>query len=167
MATTKQKQTPAEKPAESNGNEQGERTERKPVSMANRAIIEGNLGAAPIVAQVPLKSGGTRKKVTFSICSTRAFKVKAPGGAEETREDKNWVTVVTWGPLANTCEQYLAQGRRVIVDGRLEQRSYQAEDETRSRSVIEITAQQVFFRGQRPGSDQVEGEPAPDEVASE
>jgi len=47
---------------------------------------------------------------SFSVASTRRW-----SGGEETI----WFRVSTWRSLAETCAQYLAKGRKVLVEGRL------------------------------------------------
>ncbi len=54
--------------------------------------------------------------------------------------------VVVWGQQGENCARYLAKGRQVAVDGRLEQRSWDAQDGTK-RSKVEIIGENVVFVG--------------------
>ena len=52
--------------------------------------------------------------------------------------------MVTWNRLAETCNQFLAKGRRAYVEGRLRTRTWETQDGQR-RSRIEIVANRVLF----------------------
>ena len=72
-----------------------------------------------------------------------------------------------WGKLAETCGQYLTKGRQVLVEGRLQTRSYEHRA-GHKHPVTEIIAQQVEFLGGRPDHGQPEegaSSPPPDEQA--
>ncbi len=60
------------------------------------------------------------------------------------QDSVSFFTVVVWNKAAETAAQYLNKGKQVAVDGRLEQRSWTAQDGTR-RSVVEIVAERVEF----------------------
>ncbi|MGL4677560.1 MAG: single-stranded DNA-binding protein [Brevinema sp.] len=75
-------------------------------------------------------------------------------GGRPSRDGKDTVsffTVVVWNKAAETASQYLNKGKQVAVDGRLEQRTWTAQDGTR-RSVVEIVAERVEFLS--PNSNQ-------------
>jgi single-strand DNA-binding protein len=61
--------------------------------------------------------------------------------------------VVVWGAQGENCAQYLHKGSQVSIDGRLDQRSWEAQDGSK-RSKVEIVAEQVVF-----GSNNQGGEP--------
>jgi single-strand DNA-binding protein len=61
-------------------------------------------------------------------------------------EKPNFFDVVVWGPQGENCAKYLSKGRQVAVDGRLDQRSWDAQDGTK-RSKVEIIADTVMFIG--------------------
>jgi single-strand DNA-binding protein len=83
------------------------------------------------------------------------------------KKETSFFDVVAFGPLAETCGEYLAKGRAVLVDGRLRERSWEAPDGTR-RSRIEVLAASVEFldappdtgKGGRPEKDASPGEAA-------
>jgi single-strand DNA-binding protein len=56
----------------------------------------------------------------------------------------DYIPVITWRQLADTCSKYLAQGRKVAVVGELQTRNYEAKDGTR-RYVSEVVADEVEF----------------------
>ncbi len=86
----------------------------------NKVMIIGNLGRDPEMRYTP--SG---KPVTsFSVAVSRSW-VKPEGERSETTD---WFNVVAWGRLAEICSQYLTKGSMVYVEGRLETRSWEAEN---------------------------------------
>jgi len=61
-------------------------------------------------------------------------------------EKPNFFDVVVWGSQGENCARYLTKGRQVAVDGRLDQRSWEAQDGSK-RSRVEIVADTVMFIG--------------------
>jgi len=117
----------------------------------NKAMILGNVGYDP---EVHLTQTG-RAVANFSVATTDVW-----GDGEDRQERTEWHQVVVWGKLAETCGQYLTKGRQVLVEGRLQTRSYEDHD-GHKRSVTEIVAQQVQFLGGRPEHGPAEPHPAP------
>lgn len=75
---------------------------------------------------------------TFTIAVDRY----TPAGANK---EADFVPVVVWGKLAEACGNNLIKGRKVLVDGRLQIRSYEAKDGSGKRWVTEIVANEVIF----------------------
>ena len=106
--------------------------------MAGETIIAvvGNLTADPELRST--KNG--RSVAGFTIASTpRMFD----------RQSQQWVDgdalflrCSVWGDLAEHCARSLAKGMRVIAQGRLQQRSYQAQDGS-NRTVIELQVDEI------------------------
>ena len=106
----------------------------------NKIIVIGNLGRDPEMRYTPNGQSVT----TFSVASSRRY-TTADG---ERREETEWFNVNAWGRLADLCNQYLAKGRQVYVEGRLSSRSYEARD-GQTRHVNEINLSDVQFLGGR------------------
>jgi single-strand DNA-binding protein len=68
----------------------------------------------------------------------------------------NYFDITVWGNQAESCAQFLAKGRPVAVDGRLDWREWDAQDGTK-RQAVEIIADTVQFLGSRDGGGQVGG----------
>lgn len=83
--------------------------------MVNRAIIIGNLGRDPEVKFTP--SGKAVCK--FSVATTE----KWTDQQGQKQEATVWHSIVVWGKQAETCGQYLAKGRQVFVEGKIDNRS--------------------------------------------
>jgi single-strand DNA-binding protein len=102
----------------------------------NRIIIIGNLGSEPEMRFTP-----NGKPVTsFSAATNRRY-TTSDG---ERREETEWFTIVTWGRLAEQCNQYLTKGRLVYVEGRLRSHTWEGQD-GQKRYRNEIVADRVSF----------------------
>lgn len=106
----------------------------------NKVILIGNLGRDPEMRYTP--SG---KPVTsFSLASSRSW-VSSDG---ERREETEWFNVVAWGNLAEICNQHLARGQQVYIEGRLQTRSW--EDSNGQRHFrTEVVANEMIILGKR------------------
>ena len=102
----------------------------------NRMIIIGNLGSEPEMRFTP----NGRPVTSFSVATNWRY-TTAEG---ERREETEWFTVVTWGRLAEQCNQFLTKGRLVYVEGRLRTHTWEGQDGQR-RSRNEIVADRVSF----------------------
>ncbi len=102
--------------------------------MLNRIVIIGRLTRDP-----ELRSTASGIPVaTFTLAVDRNYKTAA--GEKET----DFIPVVVWRQLAETCGRYLSKGKLAAVDGRLQMRNYQAQDGTR-RVAAEVVAENVRF----------------------
>ena len=99
--------------------------------MLNKAMLIGNLGAAPEIRN--LNGGTTMAK--FSIATSR----KDSNGNEHTE----WHNIVAWNKLAENCQKYLNKGDKVYVEGEIRTRKYEKGGDT--RYFTEINAQTIRF----------------------
>lgn len=104
----------------------------------NKAIIVGHLGADPEVRQ----TGSGTTVTNFRVATSESWKDKDG----EKQERTEWHTVVAWAKLGDLCGQYLSKGRQVYVEGRLQTRSWDADDGIK-RYKTEIVARDVQFLG--------------------
>jgi single-strand DNA-binding protein len=111
------------------------------MASVNKVILVGNLGKDPEVRATP--SGQNVAK--FSIATTDRWKSKVNGQMEEKTE---WHNIVAWGRLAELCRDYLAKGRSVYVEGRLQTRSWD-DKEGKKQYMTEVVAQTIQFLGSR------------------
>ncbi|MFC1900616.1 single-stranded DNA-binding protein [Chloroflexota bacterium] len=102
----------------------------------NRMIIIGNLGSEPEMRFTP----NGRPVTSFSVATNRRYTTSEG----ERREETEWFTVVTWGRLAEQCNQFLGKGRLVYVEGRLRSHSWEGQD-GQKRYRNEIVADRVSF----------------------
>lgn len=99
----------------------------------NSVTILGNCGKEPEMRFTP----GGKPVVNFSVAVNSKF------GETETTE---WFTVVAWNKLAELCNQYLAKGRQVFVEGRLQTQTWEGQDGQKHYRT-EIIANKVLFLG--------------------
>ena len=112
-------------------------------------IIVGNLGRDPEMRYLPNGQGVT----SFSVASSRQYTNNQGEKVDETI----WFRVSVFGKTAETCNQYLKKGSKVLVEGRLNAdkngspRIWTRQDGTPGSS-FEITAQTVRFLSSRADS---------------
>ena len=102
----------------------------------NKMMVIGNLGGDPEMRYTPSGQAVTSFRVATN------YKYTTADG--ESRDETEWFTVSVWGRQAETCNQYLAKGRKVFVEGRLKSRTYETRD-GQTRFVNEINATDVRF----------------------
>jgi single-strand DNA-binding protein len=78
-------------------------------------------------------------KVTFGVAVNRSWRNQ---NTQEWEEQTSFFNVVAWRQLAENVGASLAKGARVVVSGRLEQRSWET-DQGEKRSIVEIVADDV------------------------
>ena len=110
----------------------------------NKVMIIGYLGKDPEMRYTP--SG--RPVTTFNVATHRSWNTSDG----ERRTETEWFNVVAWGGLAEICNQYLAKGQQVYIDGRLQSRSWNDNDGNHHTSV-EIVANEMIMLGNRQSSD--------------
>ncbi len=82
---------------------------------------------------------------TFSIAVERTFT------NQKGEREVDFIRIVAWRKLAETCANYLSKGRMVAVEGRLQQRSYEDRDGIK-RTIAEVVASGVTFLDGRKDS---------------
>jgi len=103
----------------------------------NRVIMMGNLTRDPEYKQ--LSSG--QAVCRLGIASNRQFKNKTTGLLTQ---EVCFIDIDVWGAQAESCNQYLAKGRQVLVEGRLKLDSWD-DDNGQRRSKHSIVADRVTF----------------------
>ncbi|HVX58025.1 MAG TPA: single-stranded DNA-binding protein [Candidatus Saccharimonadales bacterium] len=122
----------------------------------NQVTLMGNLTRDPELRQTP-----TGQTVTsFSLALNRSY--KDAGG--EWKEVTDYVDIVCWSTLAERVAQYLSKGRRCLVQGRLQSRSWEQDGQKRSK--VEVLANDVTFLDSRGGDSDGAGSAAADPSAS-
>lgn len=102
--------------------------------MLNKVVLIGRLTRDPEVRYT--QSG---KAVTSFDLAVERMVANAQG-----QKETDFIPIVTWGKLAETCGNYLNKGRLVAVDGRLQIRTYETES-GQKRKVAEVVADGVRF----------------------
>jgi single-strand DNA-binding protein len=103
--------------------------------MANTTTITGNLTREPEIRYTREGQATTQ----LGVAVNRRWQDRA---TQEWQEATSYFDVVCWRELAENAALSLAKGMRVVVTGRLEQRSWENEEGER-RSKVEITADEI------------------------
>ncbi len=114
--------------------------------MYHTIILAGNLGRDP---EMRYTQGG-QAVTNFSVAVNDSYTNNSGERVERTL----WFRISTWGKLAETCNNYLKKGRKVLVEGRLVADPSTGgpkvwEGESGSRASFEISASTVRFLSSR------------------
>lgn len=123
----------------------------------NKVFIMGNLTRDPELRYVP---SGTAV-ASFTIAVNRVYTSQAG----EKKEEVSFIRVVVWGRRAEVCGEYLSKGSPVFVEGRLQSRSWEAQD-GQKRSTIEVIADNVQFLRGGPAGEKAPGAAPKADVAA-
>ena len=104
------------------------------MSSGNSITIVGNITRDPELRYTP--SG--QANVRLGVAVNRKWQDRSSG---EWQEATSFFDVIAWRELAENVNESLKKGARIIVTGRLEQRSW--EQEGNKRSVVEIIADEI------------------------
>lgn len=108
--------------------------------MLNRIVLIGRL-----TKDVDLRSTQNGASVaTFTLAVDRAFSKD---------KETDFILVVVWRAQAESCAKYLSKGKLAAVDGRLQIRTYEANDGSK-RTIAEVVADAVRFLS--PKGEQME-----------
>src|SRR5215210_8008032 len=107
----------------------------------NKVLLIGNLGKDPEMKYTPQGTAIT----TFSVAVDRSR--KTPDG--QMVDETEWVRIVAWERLAETCNEYLRKGSKVYIEGRLHTRSW--EKEGQKQYMTEVIANEMLMLDSRQG----------------
>jgi single-strand DNA-binding protein len=105
----------------------------------NQVILMGNLTRDPELRTTP----NGQNVCSFSLALNRSYK----GADGNWQEATDYVDIVAWAGLGERVAQYVTKGRPVLVNGRLQSRSW--EQDGNKRSKVEVVANDVTFLGSR------------------
>ncbi len=122
--------------------------------MYQKMVIAGNLGRDPEMRYTPSGQAVTN----LNVATNRQYTSNSGERVKET----TWFRVSVWGKQAESCNQYLSKGSKVLVEGRMNQdpatggpRVWTGNDGS-PRASFEMTAQTVRFLSSRQ-EDQAAG----------
>jgi single-strand DNA-binding protein len=114
----------------------------------------GNLTRDPELRQTP----NGQNVCSFSLALNRSYRNQN----DEWQEATDYVDIVAWAALAERVSQYLTKGRRCLVQGRLQSRSWEQDGQKRNK--VEVIASDVTFLDSRTNTEEV---PTPSEKQSD
>jgi single-strand DNA-binding protein len=113
----------------------------------NQVILMGNLTRDPELRQTP----NGQSVCSFSLALNRSYK----DASGEWQEATDYIDITAWAALGERVSQYLAKGRRCLVQGRIQSRSWEQDGQKRNK--VEVLASDVTFLDGRGGSDDGSG----------
>ncbi|MFZ5932754.1 MAG: single-stranded DNA-binding protein [Patescibacteria group bacterium] len=124
----------------------------------NKVVLIGNLTRDPELRYTPQ---GTAV-CTFGVATNRQWTTE--GG--EKKEETEFHRIVAWNKLAEICSQLLTKGRKVYVEGRLQTRTWTAQDGAQRTSTEIVINDMIILDSRReaPGGGEFE---IPEEVVPE
>lgn len=107
----------------------------------NKAIVVGRLGGDPELKYTQTGQGVCK----FSVATPEQWTDKQG----QKHERVEWHRVVVWGKLGELCSQYLAKGRQVYIEGKLQTHTWD-DDKGVKHYTTEILGQNIQFLGEAP-----------------
>ncbi len=112
----------------------------------NKVMLIGHLGRDP---EIRYTQQGLAV-VNFSLATTEQWTDKNSG---ERQEKTEWHRIVVFGKQAEICEKYLAKGRQVYIEGRLQTSTYEKDGQTHyATDIVASNFQFLGGRGDAPGN---------------
>jgi len=115
----------------------------------NKVQLIGYLGADPELRYTP----SNRAVCSLSIATSEVWKDK--DGKKQERTE--WTRCQVWGAQAENCSKFLAKGRQVYVEGRLQTRSWDDKNGQKRYSTEVVVEKVVFLGGGGDGQGQGSG----------
>ena len=106
--------------------------------MYNKVILIGNLTKDP---ELRYTAQGTAV-ASFRLAINSKFK-----SGEEMKEETLFIDVTVWGKQGETVSQYLSKGSQCLVEGRLNENSWESDGQKRTK--MEVVASTVRFLGKK------------------
>ncbi|MDD2539438.1 MAG: single-stranded DNA-binding protein [Desulfuromonadaceae bacterium] len=113
----------------------------------NKVMLIGNLGKDP---EVRFTASG-QAVASFSLATSEKFK----GKSGEWEERTEWHNITLWGKLAEIAGEYLAKGKTVYIEGRLQTRKWQDKsgNDRYTTDIVGDKMQMLSAKGERSGGD--------------
>ena len=120
----------------------------------NKVMLIGRLGVKPEIRYVKEDT----PVATFRMATTEPYRTKEG----ERRENTEWHNIVAWRNLAKFCETYLDKGMLVYVEGRLQTRSWQGQDNAThyTTEILADTIRMMEPKSARDGQPAMPAQPA-------
>ena len=122
----------------------------------NRVLLIGNLTRDP---EMRYTNSGT-PVVTFGMATNKSWK----DSEGETKELAEFHNLVAWNKMAEICQQLLAKGMKIYIDGSLNTRSWEAEDGS-TKYKTEVRVNDMILLDSK-GKQGVGGDGAPEKEES-
>ncbi len=124
----------------------------------NRVILMGNLTRDP--EYKTLTSG--QNVCRLGLACNRSFKNRQTGSMTQ---EVCFIDVDVWGAQAESCQQFLAKGRAILVEGRLKLDSWEQDGQKRSKHSI-VADRVTFLQGPNDEAGNHDSSSAQDDFAA-
>jgi len=119
----------------------------------NNAVLIGRLTKDPEMRYLP---NGTPYTTFILAVDRQLSKDKKKELEDQGKQTADFINIVVWGKQAENCANHLAKGLKVAVQGRIQSRSWEAEDGSR-RYTTEVVATSVEFLEWKNKDDDIPG----------
>lgn len=109
----------------------------------NKVLLIGRLGQDP---ELRTTQNGNSCAL-MSLATTESYKDSNGDRKEETQ----WHRIIAWGKLAENCNKYLAKGREIYLEGKIQYRTYEKDGE--KRYATQIVASDIKFLSSKNSQD--------------
>jgi single-strand DNA-binding protein len=123
----------------------------------NKVMLIGNLGKDP---ELRYTTSGVAV-ATFTLATNESWKDQ-DGNTQERTE---WHNIVAWRKLAEICGEWLKKGKKVYIEGRIQNRSYDDKNSGAKRYITEIVADSMIMLDSRGSSSEGTTSPVSQTVA--
>ncbi|MCA8984471.1 MAG: single-stranded DNA-binding protein [Planctomycetaceae bacterium] len=110
----------------------------------NRVILVGNLTRDPVVRYTP--SGTAVSEIGLAV--SRQWTDRQ---SNQRKEETTFVDVTLWGRQAEVAGEYLAKGRPVLIEGRLQLDQWEDKQSGEKRSKLRVVGETMQMLGSREG----------------
>ena len=110
----------------------------------NRVILVGNLTRDPVVRYTP--SGTAVSEIGLAV--SRQWTDRQ---SNQRKEETTFVDVTLWGRQAEVAGEYLAKGRPVLIEGRLQLDQWEDKQSGEKRSKLRVVGEMMQILGSREG----------------
>jgi len=117
----------------------------------NKVILLGNLTRDPELRYTPQGAAVCE----FALALNYVYTNKQTG---QKVEEVSFIDLVAWGKTGETIAEYMKKGRQILIEGRLKQDRWEAQD-GKKMSKVRVTVESFQFVGSKPGGEG--GGPAP------
>ena len=111
----------------------------------NKVILLGNLTRDPELRYTPQGAAVCE----FALALNHVYTNKQTG---QKVEEVSYIDIVAWGKTGETIAEYMKKGRQILIEGRLKQDRWEAQD-GKKMSKVRVTAESFQFIGSRPAGE--------------
>lgn len=109
----------------------------------NKVILVGNLGQDPELKHIQ----GGQSVLNIRLATTESYLDKN----NQRQERTDWHTVVVWGKRGEALAKLITKGSQIVVEGRIQTRSYEKNGE--KRYATDIVASNIVLAGGKRSDD--------------